>query len=140
MTYFDKFCGIVFDSFVQWLLLWKPFPTVFVFVYFLICLFMYVSKHFYPHLDDTGRIEYGTCDWYLDYPWVWYLWLMSLIKLFVFCTFRGLCFVVKGVKVCNSQMTYNPITITAYVWTVIHKSFPQLNYHSLATQLSLTYS
>jgi len=30
-------------------------------------------------------------------------------------------------------MTYNPITTTAFVWTIIRKRFTQLNYHSLAT-------
>jgi len=37
-------------------------------------------------------------------------------------------------------MTYNPITSTVFVWTVIHKRLTQLNYHSLATQLPLTYN
>jgi len=37
-------------------------------------------------------------------------------------------------------MTYNPITTTTFVWTVIRKKFTQLNYHSFATQLPLTYS
>ena len=37
-------------------------------------------------------------------------------------------------------MAYNSITITMFVWTVIRKRLTQLNYHSLATQLPLTYS
>jgi len=37
-------------------------------------------------------------------------------------------------------MTYNSITTTAFVWTVIRKRLTQLNYFSLATQLPLTYS
>jgi len=37
-------------------------------------------------------------------------------------------------------MTYNPITTTTFVWTVIRKRLTQLNYHSLATQVPLTYS
>jgi len=37
-------------------------------------------------------------------------------------------------------MTYNPITTTTFVLTVIRKRPTQLNYHSLATQLPLTYS
>jgi len=34
----------------------------------------------------------------------------------------------------------NLITTMAFVWTVIRKRLTQLNYHSLATQLLLTYS
>jgi len=37
-------------------------------------------------------------------------------------------------------MTYNSITTTAFVWIIIRKRLTQLNYHSLATQLPLTYS
>ena len=37
-------------------------------------------------------------------------------------------------------MTYNSNTTTVFVWTVIRKRLTQLNYHSLATQLPLTYS
>jgi len=37
-------------------------------------------------------------------------------------------------------MTYNPVTTTAFVWTVIRKRLTQPNYHSLATQLPLTYN
>ena len=37
-------------------------------------------------------------------------------------------------------MTYNSITITVFIWTVIRKRFTQLNYHSLPTQLPLTYN
>ena len=50
----------------------------------------------------------------------------------------AVCFVVKVVKVRNSYMSYNPITTTTLVWTVIRKRLTQLNYHSLATQLPLT--
>jgi len=34
-------------------------------------------------------------------------------------------------------MTYNPITTTVFVYTVIRKRLTQLNYHSLATHLQL---
>jgi len=37
-------------------------------------------------------------------------------------------------------MTYYLITTTEFVWTLIRKRPTQLNYHSLATQLPLTYS
>jgi len=35
-------------------------------------------------------------------------------------------------------MTYNPVTTTVFVWTVIRKRLMQLSYHSLATHLPLT--
>jgi len=37
-------------------------------------------------------------------------------------------------------MIDNPITIMVFVWTVIRKRLTQPNYHSLATELPLTYS
>jgi len=37
-------------------------------------------------------------------------------------------------------MIYNPITTMTFVWIIIRKRLTQLNYHSLLTQLPLTYS